>query len=186
MVNEQTPGGKYFRKDNVGRGKLPQKSLPIILAVLIIAGIVLLLCVVRSPGAYRQIVRMGYTGTQEQWLASLVGEEADTGDADSAYEMAVQNGYRGTESEWIKTLIGVETDSVKGSPYMLACENGFDGSLSEWLTGLADKPDRLGRSEKGSQKTEYELACEYGYSGTFIEWLVAVTHDRVFEQEENT
>ena len=65
--------------------------------------------------------------------------------------------------------------------YAVACENGFEGSPPEWLTGLADRPEELGRSKSAAQKTEYEFACEYGYSGTFIEWLVSVTQDHVFE-----
>lgn len=186
MVDEQTIGGKYLKKEASEKKQSPLKTRPIILAVSIIVICILLICMAHDHSAYQKIVHNGYIGTQEQWLASLVGEEADTGDADTAYQLAVKNGYRGTESEWIETLIGVEVDDLTGSPYMLACENGFEGSLAEWLTEIADKPEKLGKSDNEGPKTEYELACEYGYSGTFIEWLVSVTHDRVFEQEENT
>ena len=144
---------------------------------------VLLIIVLALPkgGVYRTIVRSGYTGTQEQWLASLVGEEADAGNVETAYELAVQNGYKGSEAAWIETLTGVSLETVQKTPYAIACENGFVGSLAEWLTGLADQPEKLGRSKRSAEKTEYEFACEYGYSGTFIEWLVSVTQDHVFE-----
>ena len=144
---------------------------------------VLLAVVLAIPkgGVYHTIVRDGYTGTQEQWLASLVGEEAGAGNVETAYELALQNGYTGSEAEWIETLTGVSVETVQKTPYEIARENGFEGSLTEWLTGFADRPEELGRSKSAAQKTEYEFACEYGFSGTFIEWLVSVTQDHVFE-----
>ena len=147
----------------------------------VIAVLLIIVLAIPRGGVYRTIVQSGYSGTQEQWLASLVGEEADTGNVETAYELAVQNGYKGSEAEWIETLTGAALEAVEQTPYAIACENGFAGSLTEWLTGLADQPEKLGRSQKTDQKTEYEFACEYGYSGTFIEWLVSVTQDHVFE-----
>ena len=50
--------------------------------------------------AYELAVAHGYTGTEEQWLASLVGEAGPAGaDGKSAYELAVENGYTGTLQE---------------------------------------------------------------------------------------
>ncbi len=139
-----------------------------------------LICGLKDRSIYQIIVRNGYTGTQEQWLASLVGEEVDT-NAESAYELAVANNYKGSEAEWIELLTEGGFYSVNASPYEISCKNGFKGSLVEWLTYIADKPEKLGKSQKKGIKTEYELACEYGYSGTFIEWLVSVTHAHVFK-----
>ena len=42
--------------------------------------------------AYELAVSEGYSGTLQEWLASLKG--------DSAYKTAVNAGYKGTESEW--------------------------------------------------------------------------------------
>ena len=147
----------------------------------VIAILMIVVLAIPKGGVYRTIVRSGYSGTQEQWLASLVGEEADAGNVETAYELAVQNGYKGSEAVWIETLTGASLETVEKTPYAIACENGFTGSLTEWLTGLADQPEKLGRSKRSAEKTEYEFACEYGYSGTFIEWLVSVTQDHVFE-----
>ena len=151
----------------------------------IVIGVLLVMWLsgVMFPGdsVYQSIVWRGYDGTQEQWLASLVGEEADPVGAETAYELAVENGYAGTETEWLEALTGVTVEQIENTPYAIACEHGFEGSLSEWLTDLADQPEQLGRTKEGGQKTPYDLACEYGYSGTFIEWLVSVTHDHVFE-----
>lgn len=52
--------------------------------------------------AYRSaIVGEGYTGTMEEWMASLKGK-----DGLSAYEIAVKLGFDGTEEEWLASLKG--------------------------------------------------------------------------------
>lgn len=48
--------------------------------------------------AYDVAVSNGFTGTEAEWLDSLVGQ--------SAYEVAVANGFVGTESDWLDSLIG--------------------------------------------------------------------------------
>ena len=173
--------GKYLKQ--IAKRRKKSKPIAMVLMgfiVILLASVAVILWFAQGRSAYQVIVDRGYTGTQEQWLASLVGEETDS-NADTAYELAVMNGYRGSETEWIETMVGISIESVSASPYILACENGYEGSLSQWLTSIADNPEVLGQSENAEQKTEYELAREYGYSGTFIEWLVSVTHDRVFE-----
>lgn len=173
--------GKYLKQTAKQRkkGKLITMVLTGIIVILL-AAVAIMLWFMQGRSAYQVIVHDGYTGTQEQWLASLVGGETDS-NADTAYELAVKNGYKGSETEWVEVIVGISVESVNASPYKLACDNGFEGSLSEWLTEIADNPESLGVSGNNGQKTEYELACEYGYTGTFIEWLVSVTHDRVFE-----
>lgn len=177
-----TPG-EHLKKEQTSKGKR-KKILPIpALGAMIVILFAISLVWMRGSqkySIYQTIVNKGYTGTQEQWLASLVGEEVDN-QAITAYELAVQNGYTGSESTWMETIVGSSVEPVNATTYQLACKNGFDGSLSEWLTSIAENPAELGRTKSSAQKTEYELACEYGYSGTFTDWLVSVTHDRVFE-----
>ena len=47
-----------------------------------------------APGlsAYQSAVKLGYKGTEEEWIESLHGKDA--------YTTAVENGYRGTEEEY--------------------------------------------------------------------------------------
>ena len=58
--------------------------------------------------AYALAVKHGYTGTEEQWLADLKGEQGvqgETGPAgDSAYALAVKYGYEGTEAQWVAAV----------------------------------------------------------------------------------
>ena len=156
-----------------------------------------------GKSAYELAVDKGYTGTEEEWLASLVGAKGDKGetgsagadgtDGKSAYELAVDKGYTGTEAEWLATLVGeAGKDGVNGkdgkSAYELAVENGFEGSLTDWLLSLVgqkgekgDKGDKGDQGEPGQDgkdgtngKSAYELAVDKGYTGTEEEWLASL------------
>lgn len=185
MVKSKTGiQGKYLKKPHKYRKKQKVNSKTVtflgIMVVLLSISAVWMFGLLWNQSIYQTIVSRGYAGTQEQWLASLVGETVN-GEAETAYFLAAANGYKGTEQEWNRTLTGMDTPSAYANTYALACENGLDATLVEWLTDIADAPEKLGVSENGGEKTEYELACEYGYSGTFIEWIVSVTYDRTYE-----
>ena len=60
----------------------------------------------RGYSAYEVAVLNGYTGTEEEWLESLVGPQGPKGEeGKSAYEVAVENGYQGTEEEWTEAFL---------------------------------------------------------------------------------
>lgn len=63
-----------------------------------------------SPGksAYQLALAHGFSGTEEEWIASLQGAEGK-----SAYRVAVDNGFSGTEQEWLASLKG--KDGTGGS-----------------------------------------------------------------------
>ena len=56
------------------------------------------------------LTEKGYTGTFEEWVASLAGKDGEDGkdgaDGKSAYELAVEKGYEGTVEEWLISLVG--------------------------------------------------------------------------------
>lgn len=71
--------------------------------------------------AYEEAVLNGFTGSEAQWLASLVGSQGPKGDKGdkgdtgatgpqgsgrSAYEEAVANGFVGTEAQWLASIVG--------------------------------------------------------------------------------
>ncbi|PRR94640.1 hypothetical protein C6W23_04805 [Bacillus atrophaeus] len=82
--------------------------------------------IVTGKSAYDIAVDKGFSGTEEEWLASLKGEKGDKGstgaigakgdkgdtgaagkdgkDGLSAYELAVQQGFTGTLDEWLASL----------------------------------------------------------------------------------
>lgn len=72
--------------------------------------------------AYEEAVRLGYEGTEDEWIKSLEG--------DSAYQSAVSKGYTGDLDAWL--------NSLKGKPaYQNALEGGFVGTEEEFNTSLA-------------------------------------------------
>ena len=57
--------------------------------------------------AYDVAVANGFTGTEEEWLASLNGTNGTNGENGlSAYQIAVAKGFTGTEEDWIESLKG--------------------------------------------------------------------------------
>ncbi|MFH6684992.1 hypothetical protein RI119_19255 [Bacillus amyloliquefaciens] len=70
--------------------------------------------IVTGKSAYDIAVDNGFSGTVEEWLASLKGEKGNTGakgaagaagkDGKSAYELALQQGFTGTLDEWLASL----------------------------------------------------------------------------------
>ena len=122
-----------------------------------------------GKSAYELAVENGYTGTVEEWLASLVGEVGAAGqngadgtngkdgiNGKSAYELAVENGYTGTLDQWLASLVGQKgATGASGS-------NGKDGKDG------ADGKDGV-NGQNG--KSAYELACENGFEGSLVQWL---------------
>jgi lysophospholipase L1-like esterase len=69
-----------------------------------------------GKSAYELACGAGFTGTVEEWLASLRGADGKDGsNGKSAYEVAVANGFTGTEAQWVAELLGSRSDSGTGS-----------------------------------------------------------------------
>lgn len=116
---------------------------PVILFLIFILLVLLYSCSAGAKAtAYETVVSGGYTGTQEEFLAALVGENGDASGAGeiggTAYELAVKKGYTGSEAEWFSDILGKETpENTEGKTvYEAAVENGFNGTLAEWLAAL--------------------------------------------------
>lgn len=56
---------------------------------------------INGKSAYEIALENGFTGTEEEWLISLKGQ-----DGKSAYEVAIANGFEGTEQSWLLSLKG--------------------------------------------------------------------------------
>lgn len=59
--------------------------------------------------AYEIAVQNGFEGTEQEWLATLVGPQGIQGvpgvNGKSAYELAVENGYQGSLEDWINSFL---------------------------------------------------------------------------------
>lgn len=108
-------------------GKVPADQLPDIIG---------------EPGppglsAYQVAVAEGFTGTETEWLTSLIGADgADGVDGASAYQVAVAQGYEGTQAEWLVSLVGPRGPEGPEGP------QGEAGSGVRILGSLPD-PDAL-------------------------------------------
>ncbi len=122
--------------------------------------------------AFEKIKQNGYSGTIEEWLASLVGENYP-GETKDAYSIAQEKGYRGSYQDWILTITGYTTKEQAATAYQVVRDHGQPYSLTAWLNTLVENPTSLGHTSGGSV-SEYDRACQNGFQGTFIEWLVSL------------
>ncbi|MDO5141252.1 MAG: hypothetical protein Q4D40_07260, partial [Eubacteriales bacterium] len=83
-----------------------------------------------GKSAYELAVEMGYEGSLEEWLKSLIGS-----DGQSAYKLAVEKGFIGTETEWLESLVGAQGASG-ASAYQVAVQHGYSGTEEQWLNNL--------------------------------------------------
>ncbi|GEO70549.1 pyocin knob domain-containing protein [Levilactobacillus acidifarinae] len=139
-----------------------------------------------GDSAYQVAVAGGYTGTVEEWLASLKGDTGDKGaTGDSAYQVAVSGGYTGTEVDWLASLKGekgdtgptgaglnlvgtvaavadLPVDQPDGTGYLVA---------GELYTSTDGKWTDVGRLQGADGKSAYQVATGAGYVGTEAQWL---------------
>lgn len=105
--------------------------------------------------AYQQAVELGFQGTKQDWVKSLIGP--------SAYDIAVKNGFTGTEEEFLTSLKGKTN-------YQIAVENGFSGTKAEWLESI--------RGPRGYSPFELYQQNNPDYSGSQDDWLNSLNGNR--------
>lgn len=150
-----------------------------------------------GKSAYQLAQDDGFTGTLEEWTASLKGADGVPGktgdpgsDGESAYQLAVDGGYSGTLDEWLASLKGIDgktgdagKDGASGtdgkSAYQIALDNGFAGTEAEWLASLKGEDGTNGEAGKDGAtgadgKSAYEIAQANGFTGTETEWLASL------------
>lgn len=175
-VNKRRKGRYLKAAEQMKQGRQRKNIIAAAIAVVLCVAL-LLSFLLPQKSVYRTLCDDGYSGTQEQLIASLVGEVMASQGA-SAYAMAVENGYKKTETDWMEVFTGAKVTGEGMSTYVVACANGYQGGLTQWLNHIAEDPDDLGKSRNGNP-TDYELACEYGFAGTFIEWIVSLASEQI-------
>lgn len=86
-------------------------------------GLVVPVAGLRGSSPYEIALKHGFTGTEEEWMASLVGARGS-----SPYELAVIHGFTGTEAEWLESLRG-----PVGSGANYFGEFHFATASSQWV-----------------------------------------------------
>ena len=118
-----------------------------------------------AKSAYDIAVDNGFTGTEEEWLASLHGKDGTNGL--SAWELAIQQGITNLNLyEWLQSLQGKDGYSA----YQIALSHGFVGSEDEWLTSLRGEDGQDGAEGKSA----YDVAVIEGFTGTQSEWVASL------------
>lgn len=126
-----------------------------------------------SDSRYERLTEKGYFGTEEQLIASLVGDQVeDNVRGKSAYEMGVELGFNGSFDEWIFILTDKHESDETKSAYQVICEHGYKGKLLDYLESIIKNVNDLGKSE--IIETEYERAVSNGFTGNYIEWLISL------------
>lgn len=97
----------------------------------------------RGYSAYEVAQLNGYTGTEQEWLESLVGPQGPQGpEGKSAYEVAVDNGYPGTEQEWIDSFLTPDGYYTKDESELLKTNilcSLYYRDCTEWINGITEE-----------------------------------------------
>jgi hypothetical protein len=143
--------------------------------------------------AYEVAVSNGFTGTPEEWLASLSGAPGK-----SAYELAVEHGYTGTELQWLRSLVGADGyDGMDGADGKDGKDgkdgrDGVDGrdgqNFTEWAIQtygsvegfIASVVNEVLRNVKDGDSA-YEIAVQNGFRGSEQEWLNSLVGESAYD-----
>lgn len=126
--------------------------------------------------AYGIAVKHGFTGTEEEWLASLRGETGPQGEPGHDF---IIRGYYPT----LETLITEVTFPAPGDAYGVgeaAPQDIYvwDGDHSVWVNNGSLQGPEGPQGQQGIQgpegKSAYQLALESGFVGTKEEWLASL------------
>ncbi len=93
-----------------------------------------------GESAYQIAVDNGFTGSQTDWLLSLVSIPLKGDNGMTAYQLAVKNGYTGSEVDWLKSLQGTNAPAITDDQIAQAvasyCQNGVCQGV-QGLTGAS-------------------------------------------------
>ena len=114
-----------------------------------------------GKSAFELAKQQGFTGTLDEWIASLKGEKGNVGpDGKSAYDIAKAGGFEGDEKAWLESLHGAKGDAGE-SIYQVAKRNGFQGTETQYL-----------EAQKG--ESAYSIAVRQGFKGNEAEWIASL------------
>lgn len=109
--------------------------------------------------AYGLAVQQGFSGSLDEWLASLKGKPGEPGTV--AFE------------ELTEAQIAMLRGENGKSNYALAVQQGYSGSLDEWLESLKGKPGDPGKAGKDGDTpvrgTDYWTADDIATIKTYVD-----------------
>ncbi len=152
-----------------------------------------------AESAYDIALRHGFVGTEEEWLASLKGEDGDSvtidisddgywiingtktttkavgedgeyaGQGLSAYEIALLEGFEGSRAEWVASLVGEKGDKGDKGDAGQDGEDGIDGASADNVV-TAVTNNCITSVVAIESKFQYTYNYSYGYgTGVIVE-----------------
>ncbi len=123
-----------------------------------------------GKSAYEIWLDLGNTGTEQDFIDSLIGDDGDAGDAgdvgDSAYEVWLALGNTGTEQDFIDSLKGVDgTQGVDGiSAYDVWLALGNTGTEQDFIDSL--------KGDDGEDGDDFTFELPDGTdNGDYLQWI---------------
>ncbi|MEK9987873.1 MAG: hypothetical protein VW601_05295, partial [Aquiluna sp.] len=120
-----------------------------------------------GKSAYASALDAGFVGSEEEWIASLKGDEGEPGESvkgdpgdpgKSAFEIAVEQGFQGTEDQWLESLKG--EDGLLDDE-TLAQIQGDISAINSTLTPSSDDTVLTGHvTDNGDGTFSYSTAWE--------------------------
>ena len=158
-----------------------------------------------GESAYETWLAAGNTGSEQEFLDSIVGETGEPGeDGLSAYEIAKSDGFVGTEEEWLASLQGEKGEQgdgihIKGHvsdesqlPPTADVGDAFgDDNGDLWIYSDDGTWVNFGHvqgpagADGADGKSAYAIAVEQGFDGTEAEWLESLKGDSLWVEDEN-
>lgn len=130
----------------------------------------------QGKSAYQIAKDNGFEGSEQEWLASLKGQDGDgrkgdKGDpGESAFQIAQDKGFTGNQTEWLASLKGADgaqgPQGIQGeagkSAYEIAVSSGFEGNQTQWLQSLKGERGEQGpKGEPGQNGTDADMSNIY-------------------------
>ena len=135
-----------------------------------------------GKSAYEIAVEHGYTKSEAEWLASLVGEDGQKGDTGkSAYQVWIEAGHSGSVDEYLASLKGdtgvgfQSVSSAEDGTIVITLSSGdtINIDLNHDHTAYEEKSNKVTSLSSSSTDDEYPSAkCVYNIVGD-IETLLA-------------
>ena len=126
-----------------------------------------------GKSAYEIWLDLGNTGTEQDFIDSLIGDDGDAGDAgdvgDSAYEVWLALGNTGTEQDFIDSLKGDDGDAgdagdVGDSAYEVWLALGNTGTEQDFIDSL--------KGDDGEDGDDFAFELPDGTdNGDYLQWI---------------
>lgn len=151
-----------------------KKVLVLFLSFLLVFMLASCSLVSKGDSAYDIAVKNGFVGTEQEWLASLKGQDGTSLNINDIYEEYTKNHPEASFDDFLRDIFQ-NTQYITGeSAYQIALKHGFEGTEEEWLESL--RGERGLNGEPGTNVDLYQVytkLVELGqYNKTYYDFVL--------------